>query len=31
LELQAVYGDLNLFSHRRYGDNVVDFFNKGEL
>lgn len=29
LELQAAYGSLQLFSHRRYGDNVVDFFRKG--
>ncbi|PKB78949.1 MAG: 16S rRNA (guanine(966)-N(2))-methyltransferase RsmD [SAR202 cluster bacterium Io17-Chloro-G9] len=30
LELQSLYGNLHLFSHRRYGDNVVDFFHKGE-
>ena len=29
LELQAEYGSLRLFSHRRYGDNVVNFFQKG--
>ena len=29
LELQPEYGSLHLFSHRRYGDNVVDFFSKG--
>ena len=29
LELQSDYGSLHLFSHRRYGDNVVDFFRKG--
>ena len=29
LELQSGYGSLHLFSHRRYGDNVVDFFRKG--
>jgi len=31
LELQSVFGDLHLFSHRRYGDNVVEFYNKGEM
>ena len=30
LELQPGYGDLHLFSHRRYGDNVVDFYQKGD-
>ena len=29
LELQSGYGSLHLFSHRRYGDNVVEFFRKG--
>ena len=29
LELQTEYGSLRLFSHRRYGDNVVNFFQKG--
>lgn len=29
LEIQSSYGSLHLFSHRRYGDNVVDFFRKG--
>ena len=29
LELQSDYGSLHLFSHRRYGDNVVEFFRKG--
>ena len=28
LELQSGYGSLHLFSPRRYGDNVVDFFRK---
>ena len=30
LELQPIYGNLHLFTHRRYGDNVVDFFHKDE-
>ena len=30
LELQSVYGDLHRFSNRRYGDNVVDFYHKGD-
>ena len=30
LELQSGYGDLHLFSNRRYGDNVVDFYQKGD-
>lgn len=29
LDLQTEYRPLQLFSHRRYGDNVVDFFQKG--
>jgi len=29
LELRPGYGSLQMFSHRRYGDNVVDFFRKG--
>ena len=27
--LEPAYGPLRLYSHRRYGDNVVDFFQKG--
>ena len=30
LELQSVYGDLHRFSNRRYGDNAVDFYFKGD-
>ena len=30
LELQSGYGDLHRFSNRRYGDNVVDFYHKGD-
>ena len=30
LELLPGYGGLRLFSHRRYGDNVVDFFDRCE-
>lgn len=29
LELEPGYSSLSLFSHRQYGDNVVDFFRKG--
>ena len=29
-ELRARYGDLRHTSHRRYGDNVIDFFQMGE-
>ena len=29
LELQSGYGSLHLFSHCRYGDNVVEFYRKG--
>ena len=30
LDLQSAFGSLHRFSHRRYGDNVVDFYRKGE-
>ncbi len=30
LDLQPSYGSLHQFSHRRYGDNVVDFYSKGD-
>ena len=29
VSLEAEYGPLKLYSHRRYGDNLVDFFQRG--